>query len=246
MVDYQREDMSAFRDKDTWLNELRRTNQQRTPVASETIRRTVPTDESVDRGDENAGSGETQPVYGTDGSVQSSEGSSNGVGEQLRSIFGESTGSNSSTYQHQPRARVTNPIRDTLNKYRDAVRVPKKETDKKTAAAAGSKKLSDTEVIKLRPKLIEFVLWQSEHADQLIIATTKGHDPAIEIWSNITRDEAEILTDYIISRGKVDARAAAFVRTASTLIDRLRLGIIILPRVYQTLQVYGEKGISIK
>ena len=246
-TDFSQGDMSSFKDKDTWLNELRSTNQRRTPVASQVVRGTISADEGVDRGDEESGSGTSQSVYGTDGSIQSPEGSSNGVGEQLRSIFGESTGSHSSTYKPEPARRVPNPVgsvRDTLNRYREAVRTPKKETTKKETA--GAKRLTDTEIIKLRPKMVEFLLWQSEHMDQFIIATTKGHDPAIEIWSNLTRDEAEILADYFISRGRLDSRAATFVRTASTIIDRLRLGVIILPRLYQTLLVYGDKGFSIK
>lgn len=252
MADYSQGDMSQFKDKETFLSGLRSSriaNEPRTPIASQTLRGTVPTDEGEYRRDEGTGSGTAQPVHGANGSSQGAEGSSNGVSEQLRSIFGESTGSSSSTYHPEPARTKSNPIGNITKRYRDALKTPPKpkaEGEKKAPSGRGSSKLSDAEVIKLRPKLVEFILWQSEHMDQFIIATTRGHDPSIEIWSNLTHDEAEILADYLIFRGRNDAKAAAFVRTTATLIDRLRIGLIILPRAYQTIATYGDKGISLR
>jgi hypothetical protein len=114
----------------------------------------------------------------------------------------------------------------------------------KERATPSGKRLSDVEAARVRPKLIEYLLWQTEHMDQLIIATTKGHQP-VEIWSTIDKTDAEIIADFMIARGRQDVRAAQAVRYLSVFIDRLKLGLIILPRAYQTVMTYFARGIGI-
>src|SRR6266571_6283605 len=115
----------------------------------------------------------------------------------------------------------------------------------KTANTEG-KKLSDAEVIRLRPKLVEYLTWQTEHLDQFIIATSGGHDPTIEIWGTMSIDEMEILADFLLQMGKTDVKAATAVRYASVLMDRVKLGLIIVPRMYHTLAIYWQRGVTIR
>jgi hypothetical protein len=107
------------------------------------------------------------------------------------------------------------------------------------------KTLSAEEASRLRPRLIEYITWQSEHLDSFIIATTKGHDPTIEIWGNMDEAEIEILTDYLLSRARHDPVTAQAVRFASEILDRIKVGIIVLPRVYRTVTLYFARGLDI-
>lgn len=116
------------------------------------------------------------------------------------------------------------------------------------APARGGKwrPLSEAEAAQLYPKLIQYIKWQSEHMDQFIIATTKGHDPTIEIWSDLDDAEIEILADYLIARGRRDGTTAQAVRYAAEIIDRIKVAIIVLPRVYRTVNIYLARGLDIQ
>ena len=105
--------------------------------------------------------------------------------------------------------------------------------------------LSSEEAAKLYPKLVEYITWQSEYLDQFIIATTKGHDPTIEIWSNLDKAEIEILADYLIQRGRSDGTTAQAVRFASVLLDRVKVALIVLPRAYSTVNLYLVRGFDL-
>lgn len=116
------------------------------------------------------------------------------------------------------------------------------------APARGGKwrPLSEAEAAQLYPKLIQYIKWQSEHLDQFIIATTKGHDPTIEIWSDLDDAEIEILADYLIGRGRRDGTTAQAVRFAGEVLDRIKVAIIVLPRVYRTVNIYLARGLDIQ
>ena len=126
--------------------------------------------------------------------------------------------------------------------------VTTKRGSKAPPAAPGKRwrPLSGEEANTLRPKLIEYITWQSEHLDQFIIATTKGHDPTIEIWSDLTDEEIEVLADYLISRGRSDGTTAQAIRYAATILDRIKVAIIVLPRVYRTVNIYLARGLDIQ
>lgn len=116
------------------------------------------------------------------------------------------------------------------------------------APARGGKwrPLSEAEAAQLHPKLVQYITWQSEHLDQFIIATTKGHDPTIEIWADLDEAEIEILADYLINRGRRDGTTAQAVRYAAEILDRIKVAVIVLPRVYRTVNVYLARGLDIQ
>ena len=250
------EDKQKFKNKETLLNELRskrlerQSNSQgdgRTPNVSEVVRRAIPTGDTNDREVESEGRRETQSVYGGNERSTNGAGSSSRFADQLRSVSFQPSGSDSSTNQSNgtaTKSRVER-VQGVFNKYKEALKTGGKPKTTATPKVSG-KKLSDVEAIKLRPKLINFVMWQSEHLDQFIIATTRGHDTTIIIWSDITEPEAEILVDFWIARAKVNAQAAQAIRYASVMMDRIRLGLIIVPRMYRTFITYMERGFSIR
>lgn len=195
---------------------------------------------------ESEGRRETSAFYGGNVGTEDGKRSSRRFARQLRPERVESTGGDSSTYQPQRPAGIAAGIKSTYGRYKEAFRRENTGTSTATKKKVEGRKLTDAEAIRARPKLVEFILWQSEHMDQFIIATTIGHDPTIEIWGDITKDEAEIIADFLISRGKTNVQTAIAIRHAIVFIDRLRLGIIIGPRLYRTMMTYFERGFSIR
>ena len=195
---------------------------------------------------------EAQSVYGGDGGDEDSERGDDGSTVGVRSDQSSTSGSSSSTYQ-QERIRATgrDSIKSAFGRYRRVFTTDTRnksrvdETTKTERAASSGRKLSDVEAARLRPKLIEYLLWQTEHMDQLLIAITSGHQP-VEIWSTMDKTDCEIIAEFMIVRGRQDAKAAQAVRYLSVFIDRLRLGMIILPRMYQTAILMFTRGISIR
>lgn len=251
------DDLSMYKDKETLIQHvtskrLEREQLQREQAnggsssLSEYVRRAISDDQISDRGDEAEGYGTSPTISGANGSTQDGTGGAYRYGDIIGTEPEPTYGSDSSVDQPVQPKRKRNTVRETFEAYREAFKGDKKtvESDKKKRPAGS--KLSDAEAIRLRPKLVELVIWQTEHMDQFIIATTRGHNPNIIIWSNITPDEAEIIVDYLIARSKVDARFAVAIRQAATFMDRLRLALIIMPRMYATFMVYMQTGISIK
>jgi hypothetical protein len=198
------------------------------------------------------GSREASTVYGTTGGSQNGQGSDDGSDFGDGSDQGSTSGSDSSTHQ-QERVRATrrDSVREAIGRYRRVFTSDtrnKSRVDESTAkerAASTGRKLSDVEAARLRPKIIEYLLWQTEHMDQLLIAITAGHEP-VEIWSTIDKTDCEIIAEFMVIRGRQDARAAQAVRYLSVFIDRLKLGMIILPRMYQTAILMFTRGMSLK
>lgn len=250
-----KDDLSMYKNKETLLNELRSkrlgsTNNGGTASSGETVRGTVSINTSNAGGYEDEGTGTSQSIYGGDGSSQGGTGSSGGIADFLRRNRQQSSGGDSGVYQSerpatQPKQSVWQTISSTAGRYKEALKnEPKTATPQKKQTIQG-KRLTDTEAVRLRPKIIEYITWQTEHMDQFIIATTVGHDPSIEIWSDLSEAEIEIVADYLIARGKTDVRTANAVRYISEVMDKIRMGVIIAPRVYRTIMIYIERGFSI-
>jgi hypothetical protein len=251
------DDLENYSDKEKLLNVIRSKREQNNAASANTssnVWGTVRTDEKYSRTNGSAGGATSYSIYGGDRSTEDGQGSYDQFSEQLRRFNPVPTGSSSSTDQHErptTKRSTWQSVKDLGKQYKDILSSKNEEshTDAPKRSTARPKldarKLTDTEVLRLRPKMVEYIMWQTEHMDQFIIATTVGHDPSIEIWGDITPDEAEIIVDYLLARGKTDVRTAQAVRYASTLIDRLKLGLIIAPRFYATAMMYIKRGFSI-
>jgi hypothetical protein len=238
-----------FTSKETLIGGIRSQREQRRDNHEDTGREqvfntvvgtTAPSTDRSNRRTEESG-------RGNDEEVANSDGRGGGFGQDVGDIIERNARGYSGTHQpvqpsEQRRSRFSG-VRDTARKYRDALREERRQEEKKKKPEG--RKLTDAEAIRIRPALIEYVLWQSEHMDQVIVATTTGHDPNIEIGSSITEPEAEILVDFFISQAKVYPKVAQAVRLASVAIERLKVGIIVMPRVYQTINLYFTRGFTL-
>lgn len=217
-----------------------------------------------------SGRGAPSVIYAGDGRDASGEGVPDGYTYESPGWNRQSTNNSSSTYQrdrstdrpgeqevHAPprRSSIGTTIRSKFKPFTDALNAPPKKPPSQTkqsskqkappASAARKRTLSSTEAADIRPRLIEYLTWQSEHLDQFIIATTKGHDPTIMIWSDLTPEEIELTADFLLARGQSDVITAQAVRYAATLLDRIRMAIIYAPRIYRTVSIYLARGIAI-
>lgn len=152
--------------------------------------------------------------------------------------------------------RKSGGFRSRVKSFTDAAFAPIEQAPKSTkspkssasAPSSGGKKwrvLTNAEADELRPRLIQYLTWQSEHADDFIMATTVGHQPVV-IWSNMDDAEIEIVADFLIARGKKDVRVAEGVRLAAEILDRIKVAFIVLPRAYQTINTYFSRGFDVK
>lgn len=116
--------------------------------------------------------------------------------------------------------------------------------DKKANPRPGRKVLSDTEIKLKRDNLIRVLLIQSEHMDQAIQATTRGHRE-VTIWSTIDKKDAAVIADLMLQRAKIDPRMAEIVRQMVELELKMQAAIIITPRMYETVRTYIQRGFSI-
>lgn len=207
--------------------------------------------------------GETSTLHGGDGRNAPGEGGFDGhtdkpsvfnrVAANVRDSLNKRHRSDGGTGEPEVYAapRTRSSLKSKFDPLRKALTEPTKKRNtvgKSTASASTTKKktvLSQQEVSELRPRLIEYITWQSEHLDQLIIATTKGHDPSIIIWSDLEDAEIELTADFLLNRGRRDPITAQAVRYAAELLDRLRIGIIYAPRVYKTISIYMMRGLDI-
>lgn len=249
------DEKSKYESKESLLNVIRaeriakqpdNQNLGRNANVSAPAWRTTSDSDSIVGSVESEGRGTTSAFYGGNVGTEDGKRSSRRFARQLRPERVESPGGNGSTYQPQRPTGVVSGIKGTYNRYKEAFRKENTGTTTATKKKVEGRKLTDAEAIRARPKLVEFILWQSEHMDQFIIATTVGHDPTIEIWGDISKDEAEIIADFLISRGKTNVQTATAIRHAIVFIDRLRLGLIIGPRLYRTMMTYFERGFSIR
>jgi hypothetical protein len=209
--------------------------------ASQALRGTIQDHATSDKRNDGERADTSQSVHRRDGNNESGERDASGANseprEHSRPLGRGDSSPDESTGRREGRS-LYNDAKSVLRQF-----LPQ-ETKKKSSTPE-PKKLSETESFRLRPKLIATILWQSEHMDEFIKATTHGHRD-VYIWSQIDNDDAEVIADYLIERGKQNGHVAKVVREVSTLLDKLKLGLIVAPKVYATIMVYIERGIGIR
>lgn len=198
-------------------------------------------------------------IHGRDGSTESSTRSTNSTDTVSRPIGGVSTGSNSSNDQSggsinfeqsttkrgglsskfQPFMRA---VKQVVPRQNSATQSTSRRT---TATSKRGKKLTEAEAIKVRDRLIKVLIWETDHADKFIQATTRGHNP-VHIWSTMSRYECEVIADWLIARGKQNEVAADVVRGMSEFLEQIQVAIIITPRLWYTGQTYLQRGFSLR
>lgn len=206
------------------------------------VQSTSGTYESTEREGRSTG----QSFYRIDGSDESWSGDSYGSIDELSSDEGFSGTGYSGPHKrgrsvNRSAKRTWESVKQNFQPVKEAL---KKDPEKTPAKRVPTKLLTDVEIAKLKGKFLEMLTWQCEHMDQFLQATTKGHEEVV-IWSDMESVEIEIFADFILSQGKTNRVAARYVRSMSTMMMRLKLSLISVPRAYKTIMLYWRRGISI-
>lgn len=246
-----------YNTKDDLLAYVRSRNLETTGQFSETVQHEFSgdSDHSTDIDGELTETAST--ISGRDGSIESGQGSRSRPFNTSGQYDSETGRNDSRTNQHSGRVsenqsnRVTRETIITGIKSRVAPVLKMGKTLQKSLSEPGGKTkkkpeklLTDAEIAKLKPKLINAIIWQTDHMDSFIQATTKKH-LSVFIWSTMDENEAELLAKFLLARGKRDATTATLVRQMADLMEKIELGLILLPRAYATMRTYFERGFSI-
>lgn len=108
-----------------------------------------------------------------------------------------------------------------------------------------SRPFSDKEAQEIKQPLVDALADYFTYTDEFIYATHKAHNH-VDIWKTIDYEEMNILVDAWLSRAKRDAKAASGIVTLVNSHYKLKVGIILAPRFYQTFNVYMASGIGLK
>ena len=224
-------------------------------TSQDTIRTSNRLDEQ-NKHDDNRTGEEARRFYDTNGNVEHDNRSREGSDSRDSTDGGQARGSDNSTNQYSQRfttaSRPTTGVKSKFSffqPYQQAIKDFHKERakeEKNEHKRPEPKVFTQAEAQLKRDELIDTLLWTSEHADQVIIATTKGHDKTIIIWSDIDHDEAGILADVLLDLAKTDKRVAGAIRSAMEVKRKAKAGIILVPRAYRTAMIYLERGFSIR
>lgn len=113
----------------------------------------------------------------------------------------------------------------------------------KTRFAQG-KPLSAREIEERRPEYIETIMDWAEALDQLITYTTGDAEEAY-IWRTLSRDEAEMLADWLLERARTHPQTAGVVRGMMATRKHARIVLLVGTRVKMTGDHYREHGFGI-
>jgi hypothetical protein len=118
-----------------------------------------------------------------------------------------------------------------------------RKTGKDTKEKPGirNKPLSQKEADEIREPLISAMGDYFHYADELMTGTSANGAEAA-IWGSIDDEEIGILIDAWLARARTDSRAAYFAVQAVNGHYKLKIGLILAPRFYQTFQFYVDNG----
>ncbi len=108
-----------------------------------------------------------------------------------------------------------------------------------------NKVLGEREYLIKRDKLAKSLLWQSDHLDEILKATTGGHDPSIRIWGSIDTDESIVLANVLVKLSAKYPQVNTAVDFMLEIDENIEAAVILLPRVYKSLMLYLARGVSI-
>lgn len=102
-------------------------------------------------------------------------------------------------------------------------------------------KLSRAEADELEQMLTEAILAYSEGLDGLITRTNAERATAV-IWSTITEEDARTIARPIVEAGQKYVQFAFIARQVGRSYVGVKIGLITLPRFYETLEHYARHG----
>jgi len=104
---------------------------------------------------------------------------------------------------------------------------------------------TDKEAQEIKQPLLDALADYFTYSDEFIYATHKAHRQ-VDIWKTIDYEEMNVLVDVWLARAKRDAKSASRVVFLVNSHYKLKVGIILAPRFYQTFRVYAEGGVGLK
>ncbi len=104
-----------------------------------------------------------------------------------------------------------------------------------------SKPLSAKKAEEIRQPLIDAIIDYFKYTDELMSGTSANGVQA-QIWSTIDDEEIGILIDAWLARARVDERMAGYAVAAVNNHYKLKIGLILAPRFYQTFRFYVDNG----
>lgn len=115
-----------------------------------------------------------------------------------------------------------------------------KETVKRVYKAFTAKEREER-----KSQLISAFVDLFELLDQAITATTKGHEDVV-IWSDMDELEIAILIEPLLTSAMFSEKGAKRVMSIIESHQKLKVGLILAPRFYQTIVKYATLGFSVK
>ncbi len=116
-----------------------------------------------------------------------------------------------------------------------------KANGKEEKAGIRTKPLSAKEAEEIRQPLIDALADYFKYGDELMSGTSANGVQAM-IWSSIDDEELGILIDAWLARARVDSTAAYYAVAAVNNHYKLKIGLILAPRFYQTFKFYVDNG----
>lgn len=101
--------------------------------------------------------------------------------------------------------------------------------------------LTPEEASTFRPVVIECLTQYTDWLDDGISHTNRKRTPAV-IWSSMDDSEITVLADALLTYARKHAAGALFVRKVVVGWSYVRVGLIIAPRFFATMQFYAENG----
>lgn len=205
-----------------------------------------------DKSDDGTTQGTPRRSEGRNGIDESVERSDGRVSDKFHNGVRAPGVSNSSIDEYQFRPTITNTtgkptkVKSKFRPYIDAIKKSVTEKkEKKKAPPKQQRRISELEQEERKKKLIRGLLLISDHMDESIQATTKGHRP-VYIWSALDNQGAEVLAVWMIRHSKHSQVIASTVDMIIDLENDIEAATLIAPMVYKTFATYFTRGISIK
>ena len=119
--------------------------------------------------------------------------------------------------------------------------VPKITKEDRGGWAENLKTLTEKEAKDLLKPFSSALAEIGKYVDE-VISITNADAAQAKIWSTITRDEWEVVAAMLIEDGKKSGIIAVAVRATASAYTRLQVGLIVLPRLYETYAFYADHG----
>lgn len=119
--------------------------------------------------------------------------------------------------------------------------VPKITKEDRGGWAENLKTLTEKEAKDLLKPFSSALAEIGKYLDE-VMSITNADAAQAKIWSTITKEEWDVVAAMLIEDGKQSGIIAVAVRATASAYTRLQVGLIVLPRLYETYAFYADHG----